>query len=169
MAQQELVRGPANAVDQRLLLNAARMSPAELSADIGGLMNPAQVAAHVKRLLAERDWLTEAEQDMLTTQKMQAALAKLESKYQDYENLALQLKYLKEIGVRLDKRREATQIDLNTYSANVGREMGRIFDMALAYMKGALSHEIDADTWDDAADAALEHAQTEAMRKAIGE
>lgn len=145
------------------------MSPEELSRSIEGLMTPVQVAAHVKKLLAEKDWLTAAEQDNLITLKLQAILSTLEQKFQDNENLDLQLKFLKEIGNRLDKRRAATQIDLTTYHANVGREMGRIYDLALAHMRGALSHAVDADEWDEAAVDALEFAQTEAMKKAIGE
>lgn len=131
-------------------------------------MTPVQVAAHVKRLLADKDWLSEAEQDNLITLKLQGILTKLEAKLEDYDNLGLQLKLLKEIGNRLDKRRSATQVDLTTYHANVGREMGRIFDLALSHMKGALSHAVDPDEWDDAAAAALQHAQTEAMKKAVG-
>lgn len=169
MAGRELAKAPANAIDQRLLQNAASMSPEELSRSIEGLMTPVQVAAYVKRLLADKDWLTEAEQDNLITLKLQNILVKLEGKFQDNENLDLQLKFLKEIGNRLDKRRAATQVDLTTYHANVGREMGRIFDMALSHMKGALSHVVDPDEWDAASEAALQHAQTEAMKKAIGE
>lgn len=143
------------------------MSPDELSRSIEGLMTPVQVAAHVKKLLADRDWLSEAEQDNLITLKLQGILSKLETKFQDNENLELQLKFLKEIGNRLDKRRAATEVDLTTYHSNVGREMGRIYDLALAHLRGALTHAVDPDEWDDAADAALQFAQSEAMKKAI--
>jgi len=143
------------------------MSPDELSRSIEGLMTPVQVAAHVKKLLADRDWLSEAEQDNLITLKLQGILSKLETKFQDNENLELQLKFLKEIGNRLDKRRAATEVDLTTYHSNVGREMGRIYDLALAHLRGALTYAVDPDEWDDAADAALQFAQSEAMKKAI--
>lgn len=168
MAGRELAKAPANLIDQRLLQNAASMSPDELSRSIEGLMTPVQVAAHVKKLLADRDWLTDAEQDNLITLKLQAILVKLETQFQDNENLELQLKFLKEIGNRLDKRRAATEVDLNTLYGNTGRLMAELFDMVVAYMRGALRDEIDGARWDELADEAMQHARHEiAKREAI--
>lgn len=155
----------ANALDQRLLANAANMSPDELSRLIGGVMSPVQVAAHVKKLLAARDWLTEAELDNLITYKLQSALTRLESQFEDADNMRNQLGFLKEIGNRLDKRRQATQFDLNALYGNTGRLMAQLFDMVLAYMRGALRDDIDIDRWDELADEAMQHARTEIERR----
>lgn len=165
MAGRELAKAPANAIDQRLLQFAATMSPEELSRSIEDLMTPVQVAAHVKKLLADKDWLTEAEQDNLITLKLQSILAKLEQKHQDNENVELQLKFLKEIGNRLDKRRAATQVDLNTLYGNTGRLMAELFDMVVAYMRGALRDEIDSARWDELADEAMKHARHEISKR----
>lgn len=165
MPGRELATAPANAIDQRLLRDAASMSPAELSRAIEGLMSPAQVAAHVKKLLADKDWLTEAEQDNLITLKLQGILSDLEKQFQDNEGRELQLKFLKEIGNRLDKRRAATQVDLNTLYGNTGRLMAELFDMVVSYMRGALRDEIDPVRWQELQDEAMQHARHEISKR----
>lgn len=161
---QEIRAVPANVVDHKLLMNAANMSPVELSAEVNGILRPEVAAARVKELLRARDWLTDTELDNLVTYKLQKALARLEGQYLDNENLELQLKFLREIAGRLDKRRAATTVDLNTLYGNNGRLMAQIYDMCLAYMKGALREKIDADLWDELAQEALDHASLEISR-----
>lgn len=158
---QEIRAVPANAVDHRLLANADRMSPEELSKLIGGIIPPQNIAAHVKSLLKERNWLEDAELDNLITYKLQRALSHLESQYKDLDNMKVQLGFIRELGTRLDKRRAATTVDLDTLYGNNGRLMAQVFDMVLAHMRGALGDLIPLDVWDEAADEALAYAKGE--------
>lgn len=161
---QEIRAVPANAMDHKLLANADRLSANELSKLIGGIIPPERIAAHVKNLLKERDWLTDAELDNLITYKLQRALAKLESQFEDLDNLKVQLGFIRELGARLDKRRAATTVDLNTLYGNNGRLMAQIFDITLAHMRGQLQDSISLDAWDEAADQALAYAKAEIQK-----
>ncbi|MDL5351205.1 hypothetical protein [Microbacterium sp. zg-YB36] len=138
-----------NELDAKILRLADHCSPEEISRELGGALSPARVAAHTKALLKSQDWLTDAEQDAIVTWKMRRILAKLEEQYMDLDNAKAQLAALKLIGERLDKRRAATQLDLTTYSETVGRQLGRVVDLSLTYMKGALRDEVDPDRWDE--------------------
>lgn len=139
----------------------------EISERLGGVVSPVQVGARIKELLKMKNWLTAAEQDQEITLEMQRVLATLKARFQDNENLSLQLKVLKELGTRLDKRAAATQVDLNTYDANVGRQLGRVVDLALSYVKGALREKIDADEWDSLVLEAMGHARAEIVKNEV--
>lgn len=153
-----------------MLAMADSHSAEEISRELGGVITPTRVAARIKELLESRDWLTEAQQDTLVVMKMRKALTKLERNSEGYlteDSAKVQLSFLKAIGERLDKRRAATEIDLNTYHVNVGREMARVYDLALAYMKGALRSAIDPEVWDETSRDALQHARVELAKRAV--
>jgi len=107
------------------------MSPEELSALVGGVIRPDRVAAHVKKLLKARNWLDEAELDSLVTYKLQRILSEMETRYMDVENATIQLKLLKEVGARLDKRKAATEIDLGVLYGNQARLMAQALTMTV--------------------------------------
>lgn len=158
---------PVSKLDDRMLSMADSRSPEEISKALGGVIRPERVAQRITELLDTRDWLSEARQDTLVVMKMRKVLTKLEGQFMTDDVAKIQLAYLKAIGDRLDKRRAATEVDLNTYHVNVGREMARVYDLALAYMKGALRAEIDAELWDTTSKEALEHARTELAKHAV--
>lgn len=136
-------------LDDKMLALADTRSVREISEALGGVITPTRVAARIDELLDTRDWLTEAKQDQLNVYKMRRVLSELEGQYLDLDNAKVQLSYLKAIAERLDKRRAATDVDLERYSQNVGRQIGRVVDESLAYMRGALREEIDSDRWDE--------------------
>lgn len=148
-------------LDDKMLSMADSRSPKEISIALGGVITPSRVAARIKELLESRDWLTEAQQDQMVSLKMRELLGKLEEQFFTEDNAKVQLAYLKAIGERIDKRRAATQVDLNTYSANQARVMGRAIDITLSYVKGALRDEVDPRRWDELLAEGLEHAQAE--------
>lgn len=156
---------PANVVNDTILRYGDSRSLEELSAMLGGILSPAEVGAHAQKLLSSRNWLTAAQKDQAVTLKMQDLLTELE----DLGNggldrdkiLGLRLRALKEIGARLDRRRAATEVDLNTYDANVGRVIGRVVDQTLSYMKGALREKVDPDLWDSLVIEAMRDARAE--------
>jgi len=155
---------PRSAIAQKLLSMADRMSFEEMSNELGGVIKPGAIAAKLSELLKAPDWMSAAQEDRLLTIRLSQILATLEERFQDVENMTLQLKLLKELGNRLDKRQAATQLDLNTLYDNQGRIMGRAFDIALTYMRGALRDEIDGERWDELAKEGLEHAQVELQK-----
>lgn len=161
-------------IDQTILRYCDTESPEEISRRLGGVITPERVAAQKETLLASKKWLTATQEEDLVIHRMRAIVAKFEEHFfaESFPNpdiAMVQLRFLKEIGNRLDKRRAATQVDLETYDMNVAREMSRAYDIALGYMKGALRDEIDPDTWDTLASEALAHAGREVTKKAIEE
>lgn len=156
--------------DAKLLaLCAEGMSMQEISERLNSVISPAAAGARIKDLYKMRDWLTAAEQDQQIVMEMRRILGTLKSRYEDGDNLTLQLKVLDKIGGRLDKRAAATTADLNTYSANIGRQLGRVVDKAMSYMQGALREQVDTDVWDELKKEALEHARVEIARNELDE
>lgn len=153
---------PARPLDVKLLQLADSFSPEEIGERLR--LSPSAVAARITELLKMRDWLTAAQEDALITLRMKRILAQLEERYLDLDNAMMQLRLLKEIGNRLDKRQAATSVDLNTLYDNQGRIMARAFDIALSYMRGALRDEIDPERWDELTDEALQHAEAELQK-----
>lgn len=160
---------PPRAIDVKLLGLADGNSPEEISQQLKGVVSPKAVATRITELLKARNWLTAAQLDQLITLKMIGILRKLEEKFEDVQNLTLQLKILKELGTRLDKRAAATQLDLETYDRNIGRQLGRVVDNAMSYMKGALRDQVDPALWDQLEQEALEHARHEIAKNEIEE
>lgn len=158
-------------IDKTILRYCDSESAEEISRRLGGVITPERVAAQKTILLTSKRWVDAAEQDELVLFRLRRILAQLEERFHadDMESAMVQLRFLKEIGARLDKRREATKIDLETYDMNVAREMTRVYDIALGYMKGALRGEIDPDIWDEVAREALAHAGREVTKKAVEE
>jgi hypothetical protein len=150
-------------VDDTILRYADSMSPGEISQMLGGVISPATVAARTQTLLQAKDWLTETQEDQLVTLRMKQLVNDLlDSKYaQDYKYMDIRLKALTALGDRLDKRRSATAIDLNTLYGNQGALLGRVVDMALSYMKGALREAVDGEKWDELVREAVVQAQME--------
>lgn len=157
-------------LDDKMLSMADSRSPKEISQALGGVITPTRVAARIKELLESRDWLTEAQQDQMVSMKMRKVLARLEENSQNFitdDNAKVQLAYLKAIGDRLDKRRAATEVDLERYSQNVGRQLGRVVDETLTYMRGALREQINPDEWDDLVQEAMQIAWQRIEEKQI--
>lgn len=153
-------------VDDTILRYADSMSPEEISRLLGGVISPATVAARTQTLLTAKDWLSEAQEDQLVTLRMKQLVNDLlDSKYaQDYKYMDIRLKALTALGDRLDKRRQATTVDLNTLYGNQGAIMARAYDIALSYMRGVFKELIDADLWDETAREALVVAQSEILK-----
>lgn len=151
-------------LDERILSLADHASPEEISRELGGVVSPARIAARVKNILGSRDWLSLAEQEQVVLHKMRQLLERVEGQFFDLDNASVQLRILKELGSRLDHRRSAITVDLNTYNENVGRKLGQVVDLALTYMKGALRDEVDPDRWNTLMQEALLQARQEIER-----
>jgi len=158
----ETTARPANAIDHKLLANAASMSPEELSALVGGAIRPDRVAAHVKKLLKARNWLDEAELDSLVTYKLQRILSEMEGRYMDVENATIQLKLLKEVGARLDRRKIATEVDLGVLYGNQARLMAQALTMAMERALSELQKKVPTLAQQD-----VRAALTEALPHAV--
>ncbi len=131
---------------------------------LGGMIPPAAVAAQTQKLLKSRHWLTAAQEGQALDLKLKRILTTLESRFLDLDNAKMQLRLIKEIGDRLEKRIATSEHDLNTIYEAQGRIMGKAYDIALSYMKGALRADVDPDTWDELAKEALAHAQNELQK-----
>lgn len=138
---------------------------------LGGTVSPERVMAIKEELLTSRRWVTVAQEEELVLFRLREIVAKFEEvdTMSDMDSARVHLAYLKELGNRLDKRRAATQVDLETYDYNVARQMVAAYDIALGYMKGALRDEIDEERWDQIAKEALAHAGREVAKKAVTE
>lgn len=149
-------------IDDKVLSLADRLSPEEISREIGGVLSPAGVRVRLNHLLRERDWLESTQKEQLILRRMNKVIDELEdrTKY-DLDSAKVLLQYLKASADRLDKRNAAREIDLNTLYGNQAKIMARAYDIALAHMRGALRGEIEAAVWDEAAREALMYARAE--------
>ncbi|GAB2702036.1 hypothetical protein BKA24_001733 [Microbacterium marinum] len=173
--------------DTLIELSTAGLSRAEISRRIGGVLTPERVDERLNALLEAPDWLSDAKQERALLQLVRLNLMDLRADLDGYkesvlrgtdelsgprrdaynDNLKLQLAYIDRIFTRYDKRARATDEDLNTWSVNVGRELGSIVDEALAYMKGALRGEIAATEWDQLKIEAMQHAWSRIEEKQV--
>jgi hypothetical protein len=160
-------RTAANETDDLILRYIDSHSPEEISRMLGGWLTPARVRLRAQELVSASDWLTDAQQQKAALLKLRKWLAELEGRYMDTDNAKLRLSMHKTITERIDKRTATLDTDLNTYNVNVGREMTRVYDLTLAFMRGRLSMQIDAAEWDEIAKEALEFARDEVMKKAV--
>lgn len=151
-------------IDEKILRYAATYSPEEISVKLGGIASPGRIAARVQALLHSRDWLTSTQQDQLITFKLQRILLDFEDRVLDVDNAKIRISLLKDIGVRLEKRQAATEVDLGRLYANQGAIMGRVFDNALTYMEGALRDKVDPELWAKLKEEALYSAQAEVAK-----
>ena len=127
----ELVARPANAVNDKIIAMADSHSAEEISKALGGTISAKKIASYTQTLLASKNWLTLAQEDRINTLKMQRLLLELDTQFRDNDNMALQLKFLKEIAARLDKRAQATQTDLTALYGNQAIIMGQAIELAL--------------------------------------
>lgn len=127
----------ANFVDEKILSLAGAYSPTEISDMMAGRVSPEEVHDRGKALL-KRDWLTLAEEDQLVVRKLNKILIRLEGQYLNLDNASTQLKLLKEIGARLDKRAAATTVDLTALYGNQAILMGQAIELALQKTLGVL-------------------------------
>ncbi len=172
---QPLVERGRSLDDVLIELSAAGRSPLEISQRIGGVLTPEQVAVRVNQVLAAPDWLTEAQQERALLQLVRINLLDLRAKVegervtldQYHDSVKIQLAYVDRIFDRYNRRAAATEEELNTYNANVGRQLGRVVDLVLSYMRGALRDEIDAAEWDRLVHDAMEVARVEIASKQI--
>ena len=144
-------------VDDTILRYADSRSPEEISRMLGGMVSPAQVAAHTKRLLTSRTWLDQAEQESLAFLKLKGLLSELEGQFQTLDHTKVQLQLIKAIFERMDKQRLATDEQLSRLYANQAQIMFDAIRLAL----DVVVRELRAD--EDEAHAALRKALPEAV------
>jgi hypothetical protein len=156
-------------VNETILRYADTKSPEEISQMLGGLITPARVASQTKELLTSRNWLDQIDQERLVFHKLRALLTNLEGQYTSLDNAKVQLSLIKVIFDRADKIMARNDVHVDTYNQNVGRIMGRVVDIALSYMRGALREEVDAARWDELMVEAMQHARTEIAQHEIEE
>lgn len=152
-----------NWMDNTILRYSTSLSPEDISRKLNGVMSPERVAARAKELLSSANWLTMVEQEQALILRLQSILNDLEEVRTrgDYDNAEIQLRYLKEIGNRFDKRRQANAVDLNTLYGNQAQMMLRAIDKAISYLRGAFREKIDQEAWDEALREGMMHAQEE--------
>ncbi|MFT4260352.1 hypothetical protein [Microbacterium sp.] len=150
-------------VDQTILRYCDSESAEEISLRLGGVVSPERVAARKEVLLTTKNWVTAAQQEELILYRLRVLLAKIEERFQadDLDSAMVQLRLLKEIGNRFDKRREATQLDLEKLYGNQAAMMLRAFDIATSYLRGAFREQIDQETWDEAILEGMRRAEAE--------
>lgn len=157
-----------NEVDLKLLqLHVAGVSPEEMSRRLGGTVSPARIILRLRALATSPDWATAQERRQLDILAMREMLGELRTNFRDIDGAKAVLTIIREVMKQEDQLAAATQTDLNTYSANVGRQIGTVVDLALTYMKGALREEVDAAKWDELVVEAMVLAQTEIEKRQV--
>lgn len=159
-------------IDQTILRYCDSESAEEISRRLGGVITPERVAAQKEILLTTKKWLTATQEEELVLYRLRTLLAKIEEKFfaEDLESAMAQLRILKEISARLDKRREVNAIDLNQLYGNQAVLMLRALDLATGYLRGAFRDQIDQEKWDEALREGMYLAQAEIEKhKAIDE
>lgn len=168
------VEGELSRIDEEILRYADSMSPEEISQRWNGVIEPEQVAARTKQLLKSRKWLTQAQEEELVLLRLRNTLTMIEKAMSDsgmidLDTAMVQLRFLKELGNRLDKRRAATQVDLETYDMNVARQLGRVLDLTIESLRRTFISEIDEDLWDAAVQRSIAQARDILEEKAVAE
>lgn len=153
----EIMLGRGTSIDDKLLRYAVEgLSPEQISYKLDEVISPARVMIRTRELLKSTDWLTDAEQERALLRNLRRNLVELQDqalKGTDERKLILQ--FTKEIFARLDKRTASLEADLNTYSQNVGHQLGKVVDESLAYIRGALRDVVPAEKWDELVEEAL--------------
>lgn len=168
MNEIEVKLGRGKSIDDALLEGAVLgLSAEEISGRIGGALSPARVMVHTREMLRGGNWLDDAERELAILRMLNKNLVELHQMALDTDGAKIQLQYAKELMDRLAKRRGAVESDLNTYNANVGRQLGHVVDLALTYMKGALREKIDPQAWDGLVLDAMAVAQVEIERHQV--
>lgn len=152
-------------IDDTILRYASSESPEQiaqrLAADAATAISAAAVAQRRTELLTAPPLLKEAEEMRALDLRLKSIVAQLEESHLSLDHAKVILLYLKEIGVRMDKRVAAREIDVATWEGNMGSLLARSVDLALSFMRGALREEIDADRWDDLLLEGMAHARRE--------
>jgi hypothetical protein len=165
----EIKLGKNRSIDDALLEAAVMdLSAEETSARLNGVLSPARVMVRWKELLRSNTWLEAAEREQALLRVLQKNLVDLQNaELMGAEGFKIQLSYIRQLFERLDKRQAATEEQLNTYNENVGRQLGRVVDMTLKYMQGALREVIEPAKWDELVQEALVMAQVEIAKKQV--
>lgn len=157
--------GREMSIDDQLILGAARgLSPEDISREIGGIVTPARVMVRTRELLRADNWLEEKEKEQALLIILRNRVYDLQQS-RDNDSIKLQASLIKDLLTQLGQREKANQEDLNTYSMNVGRQLGRVVDLVLTYMRGAMREEIDPAKWDSSIEEALVLAQAEIEKR----
>jgi hypothetical protein len=167
--QGTVLLGKGKSIDDALLEAAVMdLSAEETSARLRGALSPARVMLRWKELLRSNTWLEAAEREQALLRVLQSNLVDLQSaEGLGADGYKIQLSIIRELFARLDKRQAATQEELNTYNQNVGAVLGRVVDMSLSYMKGALRDQVDPEKWDELTQEALVIAWNEIEKKQV--
>lgn len=154
-------------IDDQLIMGAARdLSAEEISREIGGILSPARVMVRTRELLKSGDWLDEKEKEQALLLVLRNRVYELQNAT-DLDSIKVQTVIVKELLTQIDKRAKSNSADLNTYNANVGRQLGHVVDLVLSYMRGAFHAQIDVDAWDERLQEALVIASTEIEKKQV--
>lgn len=152
-------------IDDQLIMGAARgMTPEDISREINGILTPARVMVRTRELLKAPDWLTRAQQEQSLLIVLRNRVHQLQRE-SGLDAIKVQAGIIKDLLGQLDKQYERTEADLNSYSQNVGRQLGHVVDLVLTYMRGAMREEIDLEKWDASIEEALVLAASEIEKK----
>lgn len=132
-----------------------------LSSDPGTAISAAAVGERMKTLLKAPPRLSELEEERALVLQLKSITAQLSESHLSLDNAKVILMYLKEIGVRMDKRVAAKEVDLTSWEGNMGALLARSVDLALSYVKGAVRDEIDPERWDTLLAEGMTHARRE--------
>lgn len=141
------VNRQASLDDLIIELAASGKSCEDISQRLGGTISPARVKLRMDQILSAPDWLTKAQQEEALIRLLQVGIVELRDNPTLDAAKLLRLQ-INDVLDRLRERGRATEQDLQTWNANVGRELGRIVDKALSYMQGALREQVDPQTWE---------------------
>lgn len=137
-------------IDRMILLYCDSESPEAIAERFNGAITAKAVAERTQKLLGDPNWLTQAQQEEVILLRMRLIAADMAQGFQDLDSQKAQIATLEAIAKRLDKRREATAVDLNSLYQNQATIMLRAIDIATGYLRGAFREKIDQQQWDEA-------------------
>lgn len=134
MTGTELEVAEAPTISIQMLLDWADYSPNEISKKTG--FTPLEVAQRLTDFLADSDWLTLRQKELVLIHQMQNIIRNAQKKlaYVGEENygpiLNAVIRGMKTIGERFDAQRKAIEIDINEITHAQSRIYGQSFDHA---------------------------------------
>ena len=157
------------ATDRKILKLAAEgKSPEAISAALGHVISPPQVAVRVHYLVESADeYLSIPQQIRLNLQAMRSVLGEIQDQYLTDDNAKIRLSYFQAIAKHLETLQKTNDQDLSVYSENVGRAMVAAYDIALAHIGGRIADRVPVEEFTALKREALEVAQGEVARRQI--
>lgn len=139
---------PRSAIDKKLLRNAKRMSRVEL-AELTGL-SPEAVATRLESLLAEKDWLTLKQEELLWAIQLEDMFDNLHERLRDVSDknasdMVNAMAKIMQLKKEHQRDRAGVEDEIRKITQEHARMFARAYDIALGHVSEEIAAQYDVD------------------------